>query len=70
MSVTKNYINTKHSTDNLSTLQGSSEKNEESDDRKLPDKRRKKQSKCKIADMVQTADQKKCSFQGDTTNWN
>ena len=67
--ITKQYINTVHSSTKLTPKDASLEKNEGFVYKNLLDKRKKVKPKFQINDLVRTADLKKTFSKGDTTNW-
>ena len=67
--ITKQYINRKHSSTKLTPIQVSLKKNEGFVYKNLLDKSKKVKPKFQINDLVRTAGLKKTFSKGDTTNW-
>ena len=67
--ISKQYNNKVHSSTKLTPIQASLKKNEGYVYKISLDKRKKIKPKYEIGDLVRTADLKKTSSKGDTTNW-
>ena len=68
-SITKTYNNTFHHSIKMTPIEASKKKNEDIVYFNLQDKRKKKEPKFKLGDLVRTADIKKVFSKGDLTNW-
>ena len=68
-SVIKNYNNTTHSSTKLTPVQASKKSNEKLVYSNLQDRRVKQQPKYKLGQLVRTADIKRVSSKGDSTNY-
>ena len=67
--IAKQYSNRKHSSSNITPIQGSSEKNEVYVQKSLLDKRKKIKAKVHVCNLVRVADLKRGFSKTDTTNW-
>ena len=67
--ITEQYYSGKHSSTKLTPIQASLEKNEGYVYKNLLDKRKKKNPKFQINDLVKTTDLRKMFSKGETFNW-